>query len=240
MNGILHRDIKPENLVLDYKGYVRVTDLGTARVWRPDNANDTSGTPGYMAPKVMCRQNHGVAVDYFALGVIAYEFMMGRRPYQGKSRKEIRDQILAKQVQIKKHEIPDGWSLEAADFVNRLIQRKPINRLGLNGPAEVKAHPWLKNFPWQKLLNKELEPPFVPSQKEENFDYKNQFTREDSNSDIVKQNSILLRRNSVQSLFNGYNFDAVAQSGHVGSAIFSNSNSSMNSTATYTVKSSAL
>jgi len=240
MNGILHRDIKPENLVLDYKGYVRVTDLGIARVWRPDNANDTSGTPGYMAPEVMCRQNHGVAVDYFALGVIAYEFMMGRRPYQGKSRKEIRDQILAKQVQIKKHEIPDGWSLEAADFVNRLIQRKPINRLGLNGPAEVKAHPWLKNFPWQKLLNKELEPPFVPSQKEENFDYKNQFTREDSNSDIVKQNSILLRRNSVQSLFNGYNFDAVAQSGHVGSAIFSNSNSSMNSTATYTVKSSAL
>ena len=133
MNGILHRDIKPENLVLDNKGYVRVTDLGIARQWRPDNANDTSGTPGYMAPEVMCRQNHGVAVDYFALGVIAYEFMMGRvwisvtikiikfyRPYQGRSRKEIRDQILAKQVQIKKQEIPDGWSLEAADFVNRV------------------------------------------------------------------------------------------------------------------------
>ena len=78
MNGCIHRDIKPENLVLDSKGYVRITDLGIARIWRPENSSDTSGTPGYMAPEVMCRQNHGVAVDYFALGVMAYEFMMGR------------------------------------------------------------------------------------------------------------------------------------------------------------------
>jgi serine/threonine protein kinase len=47
----------------------------------PDNSNDTSGTPGYMAPEVMCRQNHGVAVDYFGLGILLYEFMIGKRPY---------------------------------------------------------------------------------------------------------------------------------------------------------------
>lgn len=85
--NIIHRDIKPENIVLDKDGYVRVTDLGIARVWKPENSQDTSGTPGYMAPEVMCRQNHGIAVDYFALGVIGYEFMMGRRPYLGRSRK---------------------------------------------------------------------------------------------------------------------------------------------------------
>jgi len=140
-NGVLHRDIKPENLVLDNRGYVRITDFGIARVWNPDNAKDTSGTPGYMAPEVMCRQNHGVAADYFAVGIIAYEFMCGRRPYLGKSRKEIRDQILARQVQIKRNEIPEDWSVESADFINKLIQRKPTNRLGLNGPTEVKEHP---------------------------------------------------------------------------------------------------
>lgn len=75
---------------------MRITDLGIARELKPENSNDTSGTPGYMAPEVMCRQNHGIAVDYFALGVIAYEFMLGRRPYLGRSRKEIRDAILAK------------------------------------------------------------------------------------------------------------------------------------------------
>lgn len=54
-NCILHRDIKPENLVFDEMGYLRITDLGIARVWNPDNGKDTSGTPGYMAPEVMCR-----------------------------------------------------------------------------------------------------------------------------------------------------------------------------------------
>ena len=89
--GIMHRDVKPENLVLDSQGYVRITDLGIARIWKPDNSTDTSGTPGYMAPEVLCRQNHGVAADYFAVGVIVYEFMNGKRPYGGKSRSEYRE-----------------------------------------------------------------------------------------------------------------------------------------------------
>lgn len=63
MNNIIHRDIKPENLVLDEQGYVRITDFGIARAMKPENSNDTSGTPGYMginivyqlAPEVMYR-----------------------------------------------------------------------------------------------------------------------------------------------------------------------------------------
>lgn len=47
-------------------------------MWREENAQDTSGTPGYMAPEVMCRQNHTTSVDFFAVGVIAYESMFGR------------------------------------------------------------------------------------------------------------------------------------------------------------------
>lgn len=65
-NSIIHRDIKPENLVFEESGYLRITDLGIARKWNPDNAKETSGTPGYMAPEVMCRQNHNIEVDYFA------------------------------------------------------------------------------------------------------------------------------------------------------------------------------
>ena len=76
-NQILHRDLKPENLVLDDKGYVRLTDFGIAKLYQKENSSETSGTPGYMAPEVMCAQNHTIAVDYFALGVMTYEFMMG-------------------------------------------------------------------------------------------------------------------------------------------------------------------
>jgi serine/threonine protein kinase len=119
-NKILHRDIKPENLVLDQNGYVRITDFGVAKWYTKDNANETSGTPGYMAPEVLCSQNHSYVVDYYAIGVIIYEFMFGRRPYIGKSRKEIKDLILAKQVMIGQDDIPTGWSREAIDFVNKV------------------------------------------------------------------------------------------------------------------------
>jgi len=95
--------------------------MGIAWIWNPDNASETSGTPGYMAPEVMCWQNHTIAVDYFAVGVIGYEFMLGKWPYVGKSRKEIWDAILAKQVSIKKYDIPEGWSLESADFINKCL-----------------------------------------------------------------------------------------------------------------------
>lgn len=130
-HNIIHRDIKPENLVFDENGYLKLTDFGIAREWIPntDNSNETSGTPGYMAPEVMCKNNHGIAADYFAVGVIAWECMFGRRPYQGKSRKEIRDAILAKQAHIKKNEVPDGWDIEAADFINKVSYHlmKPFN-----------------------------------------------------------------------------------------------------------------
>jgi serine/threonine protein kinase len=76
-----------------------------------------------MAPEVMCRQDHSFPVDYYAVGIIAYELMLGRRPYNGRNRKEIRDQILAKQVQVRAEEVPPNWSLEAADFINRVILR---------------------------------------------------------------------------------------------------------------------
>lgn len=119
--SVLHRDIKPENIIMEQNGYLRITDFGISKIFKQENCNDTSGTPGYMAPEVMCRQNHTGAVDFFALGVIGYEFMLGRRPYVGKTRKDIRDMMFATQVSIKKNQIPEGWSIEAADFINKVI-----------------------------------------------------------------------------------------------------------------------
>ena len=77
-NNIIHRDIKPENLVLDENGFLHITDFGIAKLYQRDNSSETSGTPGYMSPEVMCARNHSYLVDYFAIGVIGYEFMNGR------------------------------------------------------------------------------------------------------------------------------------------------------------------
>lgn len=110
-------------------------------------------------------------------------------------------------MQIKKDEIPRGWSLQAADFVNKLIQRKPCYRLGVNGPDEVKNHPWLKNFPWDDLEHRRIKAPFIPP-KADNFDEKNINEEwKDIDDPQYKETLGLLRRQSVQDLFNGYYFD---------------------------------
>ena len=168
-NNVIHRDIKPENLVLDEKGYVRVTDFGIAKENLPDNKSETSGTPGYMSPEVLKGLNHSFPVDFFALGVIGYEFMKGERPYTGRNRKEIREQIMAKQAEIKNDDICPGWSKESADFINKLLIRKPENRIGYKGIFQLKEHPWLKYYPWDLLINKILPSPFIP-ENIDNFD----------------------------------------------------------------------
>ena len=170
-NRIIHRDIKPENLVLDYKGNIKITDFGIARFEQMNNTKDTSGTPGYTSPEVMCGLQHTISVDYFALGVIAFEFMFGKRPYLGNSRKEIKEKIMAKQVRIKFDECPKNWSIYAVDFINKLLMRKPKKRLGYNGTKEVKNHPWFKKFNWKELYMGKLNSPFVPK-NEDNYDRK--------------------------------------------------------------------
>ena len=169
-HNVIHRDIKPENLVLDEKGYVRITDFGIAKENMPDNSSETSGTPGYMAPEVMKAKNHSFPVDFFAIGVIGYEFMLGRRPYYGKNRKEIKEQMLSTPAVIKEENIAHGWSTDSADFINLLLKRKEEKRLGYkNGASELMNHPWLKYYPWSELKNKTLLAPFIPDQID-NFD----------------------------------------------------------------------
>lgn len=105
-NGVIHRDIKPENLGFDEKGYVRLVNFGIARILSPDNFRDSSGTPGYMAPEVMKRQNHGWAVDYYALGIVAYECMLGCKPYKARNRNEIKEKIISREIQLQRYDVP--------------------------------------------------------------------------------------------------------------------------------------
>lgn len=80
-------------------------------------------------------------------------------PFRDKGRLEIIDSINKNPIQIKKSDLPEDWSFEAADFVNKLIQKKAENRLGYGGYDEIKNHLWLKSVAWQKIIDKILESP---------------------------------------------------------------------------------
>ena len=108
-----------------------------------------------MAPEVLCAQNHSYPVDFFAIGVMGYEFMLGHRPYLGRSRREIKQAVLRKQALITTDQLPQGWSSSSIDFINKCLQRKEIKRLGyMNGISELKQHEWFDNFEWSKLATK--------------------------------------------------------------------------------------
>ena len=176
-NQIIHKDIKPENLVYDSKGYIHITDFGISKIFHPDNGKENSGTPGYMAPEVLFNKDHTYCVDYFSLGVILYELLMGKRPYHGHNKKDLRKDIVSRQARIKEDNIPDGFVksdtfLDCANFINSLLERKKEKRLGFNGFEEVKNHPWLIDFNWDDLINKRMNPFFIPPLSDNNYDKK--------------------------------------------------------------------
>lgn len=111
--------------------------------------------------------------------------------------------MLAEQVHIKKSDLPSGWSMEAADFINKMLQRKPANRLGLNGPQEVKNHMWFRGVDWQGIIDKKLEAPFKPEQ----ITPHKSIEQEKQTPQQTEESFLLLRRNSIQNLFNGYEYD---------------------------------
>ena len=157
-NGIIHRDIKPENLIFDQKGYLRVTDFGIAQ-FENHIIEDDAGTPAYMAPEALHEKRIGYSVDYYSLGIIAYECLKGFRPYLGSSRDEIILEMNGNQKYLRKINMPGDWSLEAADFINKLLERNPAQRLGSTGINSLKNHNWLSETNWKKLLEKSIESP---------------------------------------------------------------------------------
>lgn len=171
--NLIHRDIKPENLMFATDGYLHITDFGIARFYRENNGSDTSGTPGYMAPEVMFRQNHTFNSDFFAIGVILYEVLMkkvgqvySQRPYKGNNRNELRDSMSGENVKITQFDVTHEkieFSQECINLTNALLVRDPKERIGFTeGVREIKRHPWFAKIDWRKLARKELESPFKP------------------------------------------------------------------------------
>lgn len=119
LKNIIHRDIKPENILLDDKGYIYLTDFGIAKNCDDIAAHDDSGSPAYMAPEILNNEKQTKGVDYYSLGIVCFELVFGYRPYNG-NRKEIKEKLLSSQIQIKRKDIPEGYSIEIIDFINRV------------------------------------------------------------------------------------------------------------------------
>ncbi|KAM0793596.1 hypothetical protein ACM66B_001029 [Microbotryomycetes sp. NB124-2] len=126
------------------------------------------GTPDYLAPESILGVGTDACVDWWALGVICYEFLYGFPPFHDETPEKVFENILSRRIQW--HEDLVDYSPDARDFMEKLLTTDPGKRLGAQGAAEVKAHPWLKDIDWDNLLNGEVD--FVPQVNDpENTEY---------------------------------------------------------------------
>ena len=157
---ILYRDLKPENIVIDSDGYPKLTDFGLCKenMSKADLTRTVCGTPEYIAPEIILRQGHGHAVDWWSLGCIIYEMLVGLPPFYVEDRREIYKRIVQNRFSM-----PPGINPTAADLIDKLLVKDPRMRLGTGGGDDVMKHPWFADISWELLQQKRVIAPFIPS-----------------------------------------------------------------------------
>lgn len=158
--SVIYRDLKPENILLDYQGHIALCDFGLCKLDMKDEdrTNTFCGTPEYLAPELLLGQGYNKTVDWWTLGVLLYEMLTGLPPYYDENVNEMYRKILSEPLHFS-----DIVPPAAKDLLTKLLNRDPKQRLGANGSAEIKAHPFFHAIDWRKLLQRKYEPTFKPN-----------------------------------------------------------------------------
>ncbi|XP_037395321.1 serine/threonine-protein kinase N1b isoform X1 [Pygocentrus nattereri] len=178
-NKIVYRDLKLDNLLLDTDGFVKIADFGLCKegMGYGDRTSTFCGTPEFLAPEVLTDSSYSRAVDWWGLGVLIYEMLVGESPFPGDDEEEVFDSIVNDEVRY-----PRFLSTEAISLMRRLLRRNPERRLGSSerDAEDVKKQPFFRNIEWEALLQRKVTPPFVPSvrDKEDVSNFDAEFTTE--------------------------------------------------------------
>ncbi|KAJ0722302.1 putative protein kinase AGC-MAST family [Helianthus annuus] len=184
--NIIHRDMKPDNLLIGPDGHIKLSDFGLSKVGLINSTEDLSGTsgsrapvygenevttengqkqsvvgtPDYLAPEILLGVGHGATADWWSVGVILFELLVGIPPFNAESPQQVFANIMNRDIPWPK--VPEEMSYEAYDLINQLLTENPVQRLGATGSAEVKTHPFFRNIHWDTLARQKVAT-FIPS-----------------------------------------------------------------------------
>uniref|UniRef100_A0A8B9L3H0 Protein kinase C n=1 Tax=Astyanax mexicanus TaxID=7994 RepID=A0A8B9L3H0_ASTMX len=199
--GIIYRDLKLDNVLLDQDGHIKLTDYGMCKEGiRPGDTTSTfCGTPNYIAPEILRGEDYGFSVDWWALGVLMFEMMAGRSPFDiiTDNPDMNTEEYLFQVILEKPIRIPRSLSVKAASVLKGFLNKDPKERLGCQvqtGFTDIKSHTFFRSIDWDQLEQKQVTPPFKPQITDDygldNFD--TQFTNEPvqltpDDEDVIKR-----------------------------------------------------
>ena len=165
-NNMIYRDLKPENILIDSKGHIKLTDFGLSKI--VTNIEEKSfticGTLQYIAPEIISGEGYNESVDWWSLGIIMYEMLTGKLPFKFNFDSQEEQEQNDLNIYDKKIKYPSWIEENAKDLINKLLNKDPEKRIGSGkeGAESIKKHPFFSDIDWNKALNKELRPPFIP------------------------------------------------------------------------------
>uniref|UniRef100_A0A7S1PDU8 Non-specific serine/threonine protein kinase n=3 Tax=Percolomonas cosmopolitus TaxID=63605 RepID=A0A7S1PDU8_9EUKA len=202
-HNIVYRDLKPENILMRPDGHLCLTDFGLSKILSDHfgRTHTFCGTPEYLAPEVLLQKGHGKPVDWWSYGILIYEMLIGIPAFYSENVQEMYDNIIHSDLVF-----PSFVDATTRDFLSKLLERDPSQRLGTKSPQEIKDHPYFDSIDWEKIYNKEVDPPFIPRIKNETDTscFEPDFTNQPPTDSLPETADAL--GESVQKEFEGFTF----------------------------------